>query len=153
MAVVYLSVGSNQGSRKDNIRKALSELCGFCEIEKLSGFYRTKPYGPVRQPDFINFAARIRTELSPQDLLSRLRRIERLLRRKRLIHWGPRTIDLDILFYDSEIIHTEDLEIPHPDMRNRRFVLEPLADICPDFIHPVLGKSVLQLMKELEARA
>jgi dihydroneopterin aldolase/2-amino-4-hydroxy-6-hydroxymethyldihydropteridine diphosphokinase len=102
--------------------------------------------------DFVNDLNPITTPLSSEELLERLHQLEQEANRERIIHWGPRTLDLDILFYDQEIIDTADLHIPHPDMQNRDFVLKPLAELCPNYRHPVFGKTVSQLLGELKER-
>jgi 2-amino-4-hydroxy-6-hydroxymethyldihydropteridine diphosphokinase len=140
-----VAIGSNSGNRKENIRTALKSFASFCHIDKYSKAYKTKPYGNKNQPDFINMAVLIETSLSPTELLDKLLEIETHLGRERTIHWGERTIDLDIIFYDNLVIQTENLTIPHPDMQNRDFVLKPLMDICPDWEHPVLKKKARKL--------
>ena len=149
---VYLGVGSNIGDRHAYIQKAIKQLqnCEDIRVEKVSTLLTTKPYGEVVQDDFLNGCIYIKTLLTPNELLEELHLIERQLDREREIHWGPRTIDLDILFYDNEIIYQEDLVIPHIDMCHRMFVLEPLSEIAPYVIHPVNQMSVMQLKKQLE---
>lgn len=142
---VYLSIGSNMGDKKKYIRDALCAIGQFSEMNAVSKFYRTKPYGNMDQPDFINFAVEISTHLEPEDLLGRLQAVEASLGRVRSIKWGPRPIDLDILFYDKRIIQTQQLTVPHPDLQNRLFVLRPMMDIAPDLVHPVLGESIRNL--------
>lgn len=149
MAVVYLSIGSNLGNRKWYIRSSFEKLNHYGTILRISHVYRTKPYGRLEQPDFLNLAVEFSTKLNPQDLLTRIHQIEEELGRTRELRWGPRTIDLDILFYDSEIIDLPDLRIPHPDLCNRDFVLKPMMDICPDYQHPVYQKSIRQILNEM----
>ncbi len=146
----YISIGSNLGNRKNNIRLAIKKLMGFCNIEAYSRVYRTKPYGVTDQPDFINLAVRVSTILEPAELLEELKAVEDSLGRVRIIRWGPRTIDLDILFFDDLIIKTENLTIPHPDLQNRYFVLKPLNDISPDYIHPVIKLTVAEMFRQIK---
>ena len=106
----------------------------------------------MEQDDFLNGVLEAETLYSPEELLARIQEEEKIAERKREIHWGPRTLDLDILFYDDLILAKEDLSIPHPDMKNRRFVLEPLAVLAPAFVHPVYRKTVADLLRELNER-
>lgn len=148
----YLGLGSNIGDREGYIRSAIEYLKEdeLTKVERLSTLIETKPVGEVEQDDFLNGAAEILTLRSPQELLELTREIERKLKRERTVHWGPRTIDLDILLYDREIIAQDDLCIPHIEMENRMFVLEPLCEIAPYAVHPVSGRRVQELKRELE---
>lgn len=148
---VYLSIGSNLGDKEANLKEAI-RLLGEdqeCRIQQVSSFRVTKPVGGVEQDDFLNGAVFLTTLKSPLELLEQIGSIERTLKRERIVHWGPRTIDLDILFYDEEIIQTKELTIPHKELANREFVLEPMAEIAPWLRHPVLGETVLQLFRKL----
>lgn len=151
---VYLSFGSNMGDREAYIRGGLAQLsaCGDIRLKKVSDFIITAPYGGVRQEDFLNGALEMDTLLTPMELLEKLHCIEADAGRERLVHWGPRTLDLDILFYDKEVYEDQDLQIPHRDLQNRYFVLKPMAQIAPYFRHPVLGKTVEEMLKELEEK-
>lgn len=153
MNKVYIAFGSNIGDRRAAIEEALSmvEKNGM-KITKKSNIYETEPYGYLDQPPFVNGAIEVETELSCRDVLERLLGIEKELGRVRLIRWGPRIIDLDILFFNDEVYDEEDLKVPHIDMQNRDFVLRPLNDICPDYMHPVLHKTVSELLEELEKK-
>lgn len=148
---VYLSIGSNH----ENALWYLEEACKrinespYIREFKQSGILQTKPYGPVEQPDFQNGCVSFETYMEPEELLIFLNGIEADLKRERVLRWGPRTIDLDILFYDDLIYNSETLTIPHIDMQNRMFVLEPLFELCPYFRHPILGKSVEQMRAAL----
>lgn len=144
---VYLSVGSNMGEKEDYITngiKMLSEIKGIT-VEKVSRFLVTKPYGDVVQDDFVNAAIEIRTILTPHELLDELHKIEQAANRERELRWGPRTLDLDIIFYDKLVYEDAALIIPHVDMENRSFVLEPLRELCPNYRHPILQKTVAQM--------
>lgn len=151
----YLSFGSNMGDRQGYIDKALKLLEEDPQIGivKVSSVIETAPYGGVEQDPFLNGAVMIRTAYAPEALLDRINEIELLCDRVRRIRWGPRTLDLDILLYDDEIIDTRRLTVPHTDMANRDFVLDPLCEIAPDVIHPVLGVSVKEMRDNLKHRS
>ena len=119
------------------------------KVEKVSGFITTPPYGVTDQPDFLNGCLRMKTLYYPKELLRELNRIEKEAGRERIIHWGPRTLDLDIIFYDDLISQEDDLCIPHVEMHKRSFVLEPLEEIAPYKRHPGNGKTVRQMLEEL----
>lgn len=147
----YLSIGSNLGDRLENLQQAIGMLEADEEtiVVRQSSFLETEPVGYTNQPVFLNGALEIRTLRSPERLLELIGSIEHALKRERVVHWGPRTIDLDIILYNDEIIQTERLTIPHVEMANRMFVLEPLCEIAPYAVHPVLRKTVMELKKEL----
>ena len=148
---VYISLGSNIGNKNKYITDAIRKLDNIkgCKVDKVSSLITTKPYGYVDQDDFLNCVLKLNTILSPYELLSCIQKIESEAKRERNIHWGPRTLDLDILFYDSEIIDNEYLHVPHIDMHSREFVLKPLSEIAPFVRHPVFNKTVKQLLKEI----
>ncbi len=152
MAVVYLGIGSNLGDRHAHIQKALRLLKEQEEIKvtAVSDLIETKPVGGPEQGDFLNGALRLETDLLPLDLLSRLKNIERRSGRTKSEPNAPRTLDLDILFYDDiVIVEGKNLCIPHPRLAEREFVLKPLAEIAPDLVHPRLKKEIRQLYQEL----
>lgn len=148
----YIGLGSNLGDKKgylDQAVKSLNERSG-CYVEKVSSYLVTEPYGGVEQDDFLNACLILKTLLSPQELLESLHEIEQDAHRERIVHWGPRTLDLDILMYDDEILETDDLIIPHVEMHLRDFVLKPLQEIAPNKRHPVYQKTMTQLLNGLK---
>jgi len=151
---VYLSFGSNVRNSRGHINEAyilLKEPYAVRNAVK-GEYYTTKPYGPVKQPDFTNGIIELETYMDPEELVTYIHEIEDYMERDRSVKWGPRSIDLDIIFFDDYVYNSKTLTIPHADMENRMFVLEPLAEFCPGYRHPVLGKTVEQLKKELEAK-
>jgi len=146
MVNVYIGIGSNLGDRLANIDKALSLLSSKCKIIKKSSIHETEPVGYKEQGKFLNGVVSVETELKADELMEFLLDIEKKLGRIREIKNGPRIIDLDILFYGDEVIDSDKLIVPHPKLHERLFVLEPLNEIAPEFIHPVLKKSVKELL-------
>jgi len=151
MELAYLSLGSNMGDRAGNLRRAIASLGDVSEIVRVSSFYETEPVEIVNQDLFINCVAALRTGLSAEQLLAGLLTIERKMGRIRTGSKGPRLIDLDILLFGDKIRKGESLTIPHPAMHARRFVLEPMAEIAPELKHPILGRSMAELLADLPA--
>lgn len=149
---VYLSLGSNLGNKKENLEKAIQNIKEIPDtfVIKKSKIIETEPFGYKEQDNFLNSCIEITTLLYPKELLNKLLEIEKSMGREKKIKWGPRIIDLDIIFYNKELIEDEDLVIPHPYMEYRSFVLEPLEEISPHFVHPLLNKRISTLRKELE---
>ena len=147
----YVAVGSNLGDREAYIRQGIASLNRRedCVVERVSELIGTKPYGVEEQPDFMNGMLELRTLLFPEELLETLHEVEQEAKRERNMHWGPRTLDLDIIFYDNCVVDQQILKIPHPDMQNREFVLKPLAELAPYLRHPLTGKTVEQMLMEL----
>ena len=149
---VILGLGSNLGNRETNIKYALERLQSYgSEILSTSKIIETEPYGYEDQPDFLNCAAIIRTNKPPLELLDTCKRIETEVGRIKTVHWGPRVIDLDILFYNDIVMEHEKLVIPHPELHKRKFVLDSLIELCPDMLHPVLKTSIRNIYNEFKA--
>lgn len=149
----YISIGSNIGDRRKMLDDAIATISARedTQLVKSAEYIETKPYGNVDQDDFLNGLIKIRTLLTPYELLDVLHETENAAGRERTIHWGPRTLDLDIIFYDECVIGSDELVVPHVDMHNRAFVLEPMCEIAPNHIHPVYQKTMRQLLDELNA--
>lgn len=149
MARVFLSLGSNLGDRYFNLEKALSQIQEVAgEIVMRSSLYETEPWGEHEQPDFLNMAIVIDTVLDPFELLGTLKRIEKNMHRADSKRWRERLIDIDILFYESKIILTDDLAVPHPCLQDRMFVLKPLMELNAEFVHPLFGKKISDIYEE-----
>ena len=148
MPTAYIGIGSNLGNREKNCEKSIQliEEDSGIKVTKRSSMSETEPWGIKDQPKFINMAVEIVTDLEPEALLSLLKKIETESGRRPGIQWGPRVIDLDILFYDDLVLKTQGLEIPHPQICERDFVLIPLKEIAPDKVHPVLKKTIKELL-------
>jgi len=145
----FISLGSNLGDRAENLKKALHAIeLHVGTIIKRSSVYETKPWGKSNQPDFFNQVILVHSDMSPKNCLLSLSAIEEQMGRKREEQWGARIIDLDLLYADDIIVQTEKLTLPHPGLAQRRFVLVPLVEIAPDFIHPLLKKNQQQLLNE-----
>jgi len=153
MKTIYLSLGSNVGDRQANLRAAIERLRSELDVQRISPIYETEPVDFTDQRWFLNLAVEARTTLFPMRLLSRTQKIELALGRVRTAPKGPRTIDIDILLYGSAVIRTARLEIPHPRMAERRFVLAPLADLAPELRHPVTGRSVREMLESAPPQA
>lgn len=149
--IVYLGLGSNLGDRTEYIRLAIERIKNSLYFSDVlwSELIETSPVGYAQQPDFINCAVKLETELPPEELLNELHKIELELGRKREIKWGPRTIDIDILFYGDRVVQKPGLLIPHPELHKRIFVLKPLLELCPDLIHPILKRNIHTLYTSL----
>lgn len=151
MNQLILHLGSNQGERHLFLGDAILSINRQVGIVvNASDIYETAAWGNTQQADFLNIACLVHTELSPFEVLAETQAIEQILGRQREEHWGPRTIDIDLIFYNDDVIRESQLEIPHPFLAERRFVLQPLADLAPNWQHPVLRKNVAQLLVECE---
>lgn len=147
--ITYLSLGSNLGDRAGNLRAAIEKLSGFGEVVAVSSFYETEPVELTNQPWFVNCAVALETEQVPEAFLGELLALEQSMGRRRTQKKGPRTIDIDILLFGDAIIETAGLSIPHPAMHQRRFVLVPMAEIAPEQRHPILKRSMRELLDAL----
>ncbi len=146
---VFIALGTNLGNREENLNTAISEIAKFATIKAKSSIYETDPVGYRHQGKFLNMAIEIHTTLEPKELLTNLQQIENKMGRVRKIKNGPRIIDLDILLYEDQIIKSEGLDIPHPLMTERKFVLEPLNEIASDVIYPLTGVTIYTIYKNL----
>ncbi|HET8888433.1 MAG TPA: 2-amino-4-hydroxy-6-hydroxymethyldihydropteridine diphosphokinase [Candidatus Angelobacter sp.] len=150
----YLSLGSNLGDREANLHAAIARLRELGSVNRVSALYETEPVEVAgQQPWFLNCAAAVETELTPLQFLKSMLAIEHSMGRERTEPKGPRTIDMDIIFFGDEVVDTKELTVPHPAMQHRRFVLAPLAEIAPEAMHPVLRRTALELLNMLPANA
>jgi 2-amino-4-hydroxy-6-hydroxymethyldihydropteridine diphosphokinase len=149
--IAYFSLGSNLGNREQNLQEAIRRAKAWGRIVAVSSFYETEPVEFTDQPCFLNCVIALETTADPAQLMRELLRIENEMGRKRTLKKGPRSIDIDILLFGDAVVNTPELTIPHPEMTRRRFVLEPLAEIAPELLHPVSQKTVMQILAELPA--
>ncbi|MEJ5256968.1 MAG: 2-amino-4-hydroxy-6-hydroxymethyldihydropteridine diphosphokinase [Fervidobacterium sp.] len=147
---VFVGIGTNLGDRKKNIQEAIERIGKVASVISTSDVIETEPYGKTDQPNFLNCVIEISTALSPEELLDALLNIEKEMGRVRNEKWGPRIIDLDILFYGNIIVESEKLRIPHYDFENRIFFVKPMAQIAPDYIHPISLRKVTEILESLE---
>lgn len=147
--LVYLSLGSNLGNPEKQLRDAIQSLVSLGQVTKVSSFYKTEPVEQLAQPWFTNCAVEMKTDKMPRQLLAAILKLEETMGRRRTQEKGPRVIDIDILLFGNSIVHTPGLSIPHPAMHQRRFVLEPLAEIAPNARHPQLKRTVSELRDAL----
>lgn len=153
MPVAYIALGSNLGDKQQNLEQALDRLQQHgVRVLAVSPWIPTAPYGVTDQPDFLNGAAKVEWSGDAESLLHTLLGVEQEMGRQRKRHWGERNIDLDLLLFGEEVLHTDDLNLPHPDMANRNFVLEPLCAIGPEVVHPVLKKTIRELWQALQEK-
>lgn len=152
--IAFIGIGSNIGDKAKNIKSAIKLINGLpiTQVEKVSSLYETLPFGDIEQNNFINSVIRISTKFNPHELLAELKNIEQKLGRIKREKWGPREIDLDILFFNDLIISDEIITLPHKGIIYRDFVMTPLLEIEPEKIHPVFGKKIIDLVTELKTK-
>ncbi len=148
MNEIFLLLGTNLGNKQQNLDKALEAISKFAKIVKVSHVYETAAWGKTDQPSFFNQVIEISTSHAPETLMTKLLKIEKEMGRQRFEKWGERLIDLDILYFQNQIINSENLKIPHPEISNRRFTLVPLVEICANFEHPSFKKSQLEILND-----
>ncbi len=146
---VFIALGSNLGNKKQNLEKAIKLISEKCKVVSTSSFIESKPMYFEKQPNFLNAVIQVETSLGAKELLFFLQGLEKKIGRKKRFKYGPREIDLDILFFNNEAINSGSLVVPHPKMNQREFVLQPLNEIAPNFIHPILKKSIKTLLSKL----
>lgn len=151
MPTIFLALGSNLGDRQANLQAAVTSLAPGVSLIRQSSVYQTEPWGYTDQPLFLNQVIEARTELPPQDLLAYLKHLEHTLGREATFRYGPRVVDLDILLYGDQVVSLPGLNIPHPRLAERAFVLVPLAELAPDLVHPVEGVTVKELLTRVDA--
>lgn len=149
---VFIGLGTNLGERFENLARARALLAERVVVKAVSSVYETKPWGYLDQPDFLNQVIEVETDLTPTKLLNLLKQVEKKMGRETSFKYGPRLIDLDILLVGDRVLHTARLNIPHPQITERAFVLVPLAELAPEMVHPVLYRSVTDLLTELPDR-
>jgi 2-amino-4-hydroxy-6-hydroxymethyldihydropteridine diphosphokinase len=149
MSQIYLSLGTNLGDRRQNLQEAVRRLGAEMKVTAVSPVYETEPWGETDQPQFLNICLAATTTQEPRQLLTSLKQIEQDLGREESYRWGPRLIDIDIIFYDDVVVAEEGLNIPHARMAERVFVLAPLADIAPDRMDPTTGKTVVEMLNAI----
>ncbi|MDD5772406.1 MAG: 2-amino-4-hydroxy-6-hydroxymethyldihydropteridine diphosphokinase [bacterium] len=151
MAGIFLSLGSNLGDRRNNLYYAVNEIrkYGLITVKKISSFYKTSPLGEKNQPDFINAVIQIETGLTPDGLLFFIKSIEKKMGRVKSLRWGPRKIDIDIILFNDLVIKKQGLIVPHPEAKNRLFVLEPLMELAPDLVYPGTDIRIEEMVKIL----
>lgn len=149
MTIVYVALGSNLGDREEQVLHAVHEMRAFSRVKKISMLRETKPVGILDQPLFLNAVVELESEYSPRELMDELLRIETEFGRVRGPKGGPREIDLDIVAYGNEAREDEGVIVPHPEMHKRRFVMEPLAELAPNWVHPILNLSAAEILKSL----
>ena len=148
--IAYLALGTNMGNRLSNLKAAIGNLSPQMSVKKKSNIYETPPWGFIDQSAFLNQVVKVETYLQPEALLAHLKRLETALGRVPNFQNGPRLIDIDILFFDDQVIDTPPLVIPHPRLHERAFVLVPLSDVAPDLVHPILQRSIIELLDDVD---